>query len=74
MHPYTKFLLEAVPKLDPTLRKEDKQMIVGEIPSPVTPPNGCRFHTRCPYAIEVCKKQEPILREVEDRYVACHLI
>lgn len=72
VHPYTKFLLEAVPKPDPTKRKSEKQMLLGEIPSPVNPPSGCRFHTRCPYTIEICKKEEPLLVTCRDRQVACH--
>ena len=74
LHPYTKFLLEAVPKPDPDLRKEDKDMLVGEIPSPVNPPSGCRFHTRCPYATERCSQEEPVMREVGGRMVACHIV
>lgn len=74
LHPYTKFLLEAVPKPDPDLRKEDKDMLVGEIPSPVNPPSGCRFHTRCPYATDRCSQEEPAMREVGGRMVACHIV
>lgn len=72
LHPYTKFLLEAVPKPDPDLRKEDKNMLVGEIPSPVNPPVGCRFHTRCPYATDRCSQEAPEMRDVGGRMVACH--
>lgn len=74
LHPYTKFLLEAVPKPDPRLRKEDKNMLEGDIPSPVNPPSGCRFHTRCPYAKDICAQEEPKLHETEGRLVACHLV
>jgi oligopeptide/dipeptide ABC transporter, ATP-binding protein, C-terminal domain len=74
LHPYTRFLLEAVPKPDPDLRKEDKNMLVGEIPSPVNPPSGCRFHTRCPLAKPVCAEKEPALRNLGGRSVACHLV
>jgi len=75
LHPYTRFLLEAVPKPDPTKRKEDKDMLIGEIPSPVNPPSGCRFHTRCPFATEQCSKEEPVLHEVSaGRMAACHLV
>ncbi len=74
LHPYTKFLLEAVPKPDPDLRKEDKDMLVGEIPSPVNPPSGCRFHTRCPYATDRCSQEEPEMRDVGGRMVACHIV
>lgn len=74
-HPYTRFLLEAVPKPDPTIRKEDKNMLIGEIPSPVNPPSGCRFHTRCPYASERCSQEAPLMREVAPgRMAACHLL
>jgi oligopeptide transport system ATP-binding protein len=74
LHPYTKFLIDAVPKPDPFLRKENKQLLQGEIPSPVNPPKGCRFHTRCPYAENICKELEPELINVNNRQVACHLV
>lgn len=74
LHPYTKFLIDAVPKPDPTLRKEKKQLLTGEIPSPVNPPSGCRFHTRCPYTKEICKKEEPKMNIINDRQVACHFV
>lgn len=74
LHPYTKFLIDAVPKPDPFLRKENKQLLQGEIPSPVNPPKGCRFHTRCPYAENICKELEPELKTFNDRQVACHLV
>ena len=74
LHPYTKFLLEAVPIPDPKYRKDQKDMLTGEIPSPVNPPSGCHFRTRCPYATERCAKEVPQLHEVEPgRTVACHL-
>lgn len=72
LHPYTKALIAAVPVPDPSYRRAD--VISGEIPSPVTPPPGCRFHTRCPYAHSRCMTEEPSVVEVEpDHYVACHL-
>ena len=71
-HPYTQFLLEAVPKPNPHLRKEKKALLTGEMPSPVNPPSGCRFHTRCPYVTDRCRSEEPRLREVKGRMVACH--
>ncbi len=74
LHPYTKFLIDAVPKPDPFLRKENKQLLKGDIPSPVNPPSGCRFHTRCPYAKDVCKEKEPEMRIVDNRQVACHIV
>ena len=75
LHPYTKFLLEAVPIPDPEYRKEQKNMLTGEIPSPVNPPSGCYFRTRCPYATEQCAKEAPELKDMGDgRFVACHLV
>lgn len=74
LHPYTRFLIDAVPKPDPLLRKENKQLLQGEIPSPVNPPKGCRFHTRCPYTKDICKEKEPPIKNIEGRQVACHMI
>jgi len=71
-HPYTKALLSAIPMIG----KRDRERIIlkGDIPSPVNPPSGCRFHTRCPYATEICKTQEPELTCLGDEHkVACHL-
>ena len=73
LHPYAKFLLEAVPKADPRHRRRERLLLEGEMPSPVTPPTGCRFHTRCPYATQKCAEQQPQLRQVKGRKVACHL-
>ena len=74
LHPYTRFLINAIPVADPHLRGEEKQLLQGDIPSPINPPKGCRFHTRCPYATERCRTEEPKLREVEGRMVACHQV
>ncbi|MGI6176875.1 MAG: ABC transporter ATP-binding protein [Eubacterium sp.] len=72
LHPYTRFLLEAVPVPDPTYRKEQKDMLNGEIPSPVNPPSGCYFRTRCPFATEQCSKDTPQIEEVKPgHFVAC---
>lgn len=72
-HPYTMALLSANPIPDPRMRKE-KIILQGDVPSPMNPPKGCRFHTRCPYAEAVCKEVEPDFREISPRhYVACHL-
>jgi len=72
LHPYTQALIAAVPSPDPAQKRGD--VISGEIPSPVDPPSGCRFHTRCPYAHTRCTIDEPPLLEVEkDHFVACHL-
>lgn len=70
-HPYTQLLLHAYPIPDPTLRRQKKVIIHGDVPSPAHPPEGCRFHTRCPYAQERCKKTEPLITE-EHHAVACH--
>ena len=71
-HPYTKFLLDAVPRPDPGLRGEGLGVLPGEIPSPVDPPSGCRFRTRCPYAKEICAQVVPPLQGEDGRQVACH--
>lgn len=72
LHPYTRFLLDAIPKADPHLRSAEKKILTGEIPSPVNPPKGCRFHTRCPYATDQCRMEEPVMKEVDGHQVACH--
>jgi oligopeptide/dipeptide ABC transporter ATP-binding protein len=72
-HPYTQALLAAVPTLDPR-RKRDEQLLEGDVPSPINPPSGCRFHTRCPFAMSICTPVEPVFQQLEDgRWVACHL-
>jgi oligopeptide/dipeptide ABC transporter ATP-binding protein len=71
-HPYTEALLSAVPVPDPRLKRA-KRLLPGDVPSPVKPPPGCPFHTRCPYAVERCRREAPRLREVDPRHmVACH--
>ncbi|HFL3236610.1 TPA: ABC transporter ATP-binding protein [Clostridioides difficile] len=73
LHPYTKALLSAVPIPDPTLRRE-RIVLKGDIPSPANPPSGCKFHTRCPIATDICKREIPEYREVgKQHFVACHL-
>jgi len=73
LHPYTESLLLAVPVPDPTVKRV-KRVLKGDVPSPVKPPPGCHFHTRCPYVFDRCKVESPALREVKPgQYVACHL-
>ena len=74
LHPYTKALIDAVPVPDPTAKRVEV-VIKGEIPSPVNPPPGCRFHTRCPeYIGDICRTKEPPLIDVgKNHLVACHL-
>lgn len=74
LHPYTQVLMSAVPIADPDLEVSKKRIkLEGDLPSPVNPPSGCKFSTRCPYVKDKCKKERPIIREVlEGRYAACH--
>ena len=73
-HPYSKALLSAIPVPDPNIKKE-RIILKGDVPSPINPPNGCRFHTRCPEAIAKCKNTEPSLIELSQGHKAsCHLL
>ena len=72
-HPYTEALLAAIPVPDPTIRRKGR-VLQGDVPSPMRPPSGCRFHTRCPYVVDRCKSETPALREIAPgQHVACHL-
>ena len=72
-HPYTKALLSAVPVPDPTAPR-NRVILTGDVPSPINPPSGCRFHTRCPLVFDRCRTEEPLLRSVGDGHTsACHL-
>jgi oligopeptide/dipeptide ABC transporter ATP-binding protein len=73
VHPYTQALLSAIPSAKPGVTKE-RVILTGDVPSPLNPPSGCRFHTRCPKAIPQCKIEEPIWKEVATgHYTACHV-
>ena len=72
LHPYTKALISAAPSIDK--EKVERIVLTGDVPSPANPPKGCKFHTRCPFAMEKCKTEVPELMEVKDNHlVACHL-
>lgn len=75
LHPYTKALLSAVPIPDPVIEKRRERIILtGDVPSPINPPSGCHFHTRCPYVMDVCKQQDPLfVDQGSGHFVACHL-
>lgn len=73
LHPYTKALLSAIPIPDPEAKRE-RIILEGDVPTPINPPTGCRFHTRCQYAMPICSRQEPILKDTgNEHFVACHL-
>jgi len=72
-HPYTRALLSAAPVSDP-LREKNRIILKGDVPSPINPPVGCRFHTRCPEKMEICDREEPPFKELDDgHWTACHL-
>src|SRR6476620_7266107 len=75
LHPYTKALLSAVPIPDPVVeRRRERIILTGDVPSPINPPSGCHFHTRCPYVMDVCKQIDPVFaNQGNGHFVACHL-
>jgi oligopeptide transport system ATP-binding protein len=75
LHPYTRALMGAVCVPDPTVEPPEELLIEGEPPSPLNPPTGCRFHTRCPIAVEKCRTVEPnFVEKVPGHWAACHLV
>jgi oligopeptide transport system ATP-binding protein len=73
MHPYTRALLAAVPVAEPGRIRPQAEIVQGDVPSPLSPPSGCAFRTRCPHAIERCSRERPELRRIDATYAACHL-
>ncbi len=72
-HPYTQALLSAIPVPDPKTRKQ-RMILKGDVPSPINPPSGCHFHPRCPHRMDICDKDEPVIKDIEDDHrAACHL-
>lgn len=72
-HPYTALLIDSVPEPDPMIELDTDMVEEGDLPSPINPPTGCRFNTRCPYATDICRSEEPQIRAVgPDHFVACH--
>jgi oligopeptide/dipeptide ABC transporter ATP-binding protein len=74
LHPYTDMLIQSVPIINPLNRKKRKRLLIGDVPSPMDVPSGCRFHPRCPIAVKKCRSEIPLIREIDtNHFVACHL-
>jgi peptide/nickel transport system ATP-binding protein len=74
-HPYTQALLSAIAVPDPAIRREHRIILEGDVPTPINPPSGCRFHTRCRYKMDICEKEDPAFKETDsEHFVACHLM
>ncbi|HIE24145.1 MAG TPA: ABC transporter ATP-binding protein [Candidatus Korarchaeota archaeon] len=73
LHPYTRSLISNIPVPDPTVKRR-RILLRGETPTPIDLPSGCRFHPRCPMAIDICKKEEPELKKIDNRLVSCYLV
>lgn len=73
LHPYTKALLSSVPSIDPA-NKQKRVILEGDVPSPINPPSGCRFHPRCPLAMDICKRQDPGSLVLDGHFVRCHAV
>lgn len=74
LHPYTQALLSAIPIPNPKIKRE-RIVLTGDVPSPLNPPKGCRFHPRCPLAVDICQQVEPVFEQkAADHWVACHLV
>lgn len=74
LHPYTRFLLSAVPEANPHIRDRERVILEGDVPSPINPPSGCRFHTRCPMVKAECRELEPPMIDLNGHFVACHIV
>lgn len=73
LHPYTRMLIDSAPEPDPDFQREERMLLQGELPSPVNPPQGCRFCTRCPFATEECRSRKPEMKDYGNgRFCACH--
>ena len=74
LHPYTKSLLDAVPRISIKRDHSTEEVLEGEVPSAMNPPKGCPFHTRCKSCMDICKEVKPVPKEIEDNhFVACHI-